>query len=82
MKNKLHSTEGIIRILRQADGGQTVETVCREHNISEATFYRWRKKYSDMDLSDARRLKELEKENAGRVDVGKSGAQGSQFKKW
>ena len=40
MKNKLHSTEGIIRILRQADGGQTVETVCREHNISEATFYR------------------------------------------
>ena len=64
MKNKLHSTEGIIRILRQADGGQTVETVCREHNISEATFYRWRKKYSDMDLSDARRLKELAKENA------------------
>ena len=64
MKNKLHSTEEIIRILRQADGGQTVETVFREHNISEATFYRWRKKYGDMDLSDARRLKELEKENA------------------
>ena len=64
MKNKLHSTEEIIRILRQADGGQTVETVFREHNISEATFYRWRKKYGDMDLSDARRLEELEKENA------------------
>jgi putative transposase len=64
MKNKLHSTEEIIRILRQADGGQTVETVCREHNISEATFYRWRKKYGDMDIADARRLKELEKENA------------------
>ena len=40
MKNKLHSTEGIIRILRQADGGQTVESVCRKHNISEASFYR------------------------------------------
>ena len=64
MKNKLHSTEEIIRILGHADGGQTVESVCREHNISEATFYRWRKKYGDMDLADARRLKELEKENA------------------
>ena len=64
MKNKLHSTEEIIRILRQADGGQTVESVCREHNISEASFYRRRKKYGDMDLADAKRLKELEKENA------------------
>ena len=40
-----------------------VEDLCREYNISKATFHRWRKKYGDMDLADAKRLKELEKEN-------------------
>ena len=64
MKQKSHSTEEVIRILRQADGGQTAQAVCREHNISEQTFYRWKKKYGGMELADARRLKELEKENA------------------
>ena len=64
MKQKKHSTEEIIRILRQADAGQPVPEVCREHNISEATFYRWKKKYGDMSLTDAKRLKELEKENS------------------
>jgi putative transposase len=64
MKQKQHSTEDIIRILRQADTDQTVESICREHNISKATFHRWRRKYGDMDLADAKRLKELEKENA------------------
>ena len=61
MKQKKHSTEEIIRILRQADAEQPVPEVCREHNISEATFYRWKKKYGDMSLADANRLKELEK---------------------
>jgi putative transposase len=64
MKRKSHSVEQIIRILRQADGAQTVAEVCREHNISEQTFYRWKKKYGGMDVSEARRLKELEKENS------------------
>ena len=41
MKQKQHSTEGIIRILRQAEEDQTVEDLCREHNISKATFHRW-----------------------------------------
>jgi putative transposase len=63
MKQKQHSTEEIIRILREAEGDQTVEDVCREHNISKATFHRWKRKYGDMDLADAKRLKELEKEN-------------------
>ena len=63
MKQKKHSTEEIIRILRQADAGQSVPEVCRAYNISEATFYRWKKKYGDMSLADAKRLKELEKEN-------------------
>ena len=64
MKSKTHSTEEIIRILRQADGGQTAQAVCREYNISEQTFYQWKKKYGGMELPDAKRLKELEKENA------------------
>ena len=63
MKQKQHSTEEIIRILREAEEDQTVEDVCREHNISKATFHRWKRKYGDMDLADAKRLKELEKEN-------------------
>ena len=51
MKGKAHSTEEIIRILRQADGGETAQSVCREHNISEQTFYRWKKKYGDYGIS-------------------------------
>ena len=64
MKQKQHSTEEINRILRQSDTDQTVESICRESNISKATFHRWKRKYGDMDIADAKRLKELEKENA------------------
>ena len=64
MKQKQHSTEEIIRILRQSDTDQTVESICRESNISKATFHRWKRKYGDMDIAEAKRLKELEKENA------------------
>ena len=63
MKKKRHTTEDIIRILRKADGQQTVEEVCREFNISEQTFYRWRRKYGRMEIADAKRLKELSDEN-------------------
>ena len=71
MKCKTHSTEEIIRILRQGDVGNTAQYVCREHNISEQTHYRWKKKYGDMELADAKRLKELEKENSElKNDVG------------
>ena len=64
MKSKTQCNEEIIRILLQADGGETAQAICREHNISEQTFYRWKKKYGAMELADAKRLKELEKENA------------------
>ena len=64
MKQKQHSTEEIIRILRQSDTDQTVESICRESNISKATFHRWKRKYGDMDIADPIRLKKLEKENA------------------
>ena len=63
MKQKQHSIEEIIRILRQAEEDQTVDDLCREHNIPKATFHRWKRKYGDMDLADAKRLKDLEKEN-------------------
>lgn len=52
-----------MRILRQAEGGQGVAQVCKEHNISEQTFYRWKRKYGGMEVSDAQRLKQLEEEN-------------------
>ena len=64
MKQKQHSTEEIIRMLRQAETDATIDSVCREHNVSKATFHRWKRKYGEMDLVDAKRLKELEKEKA------------------
>ena len=64
MKQKQHSTEEIIRILRPSGTDKTVESICRGSNISKATFHRWKRKYGDMDIADAKRLKELEKENA------------------
>lgn len=64
MKQKRHSTEAIIRILRDGDSGKRVEDLCREHNISQQTYFRWKKKYGNMELKDARKYRELEKENA------------------
>lgn len=62
---KRHSEEQIIRILREAEGGNVpIRDVCKQHNISEQTFYRWRDKFGGMEVADARRLKELESENA------------------
>jgi putative transposase len=65
MRPNHHTAEQIIRILEQAEKGeQTVAAICREHAIAENTFYRWRKTYGGMSVSEAQRLKELEKENA------------------
>ena len=62
---KRHSEEQIIRILREAESKETpIREVCRQHNITEQTLYRWRNKYGGMDVADARRLKDLESENA------------------
>ena len=63
MKGKKYSTEDKIRILRQADGGRSILEVCREANISEVTFHRWRNQFGQMEVSEAKRLKELEREN-------------------
>ena len=64
MKAHHYSAEQIIKILEQVERSeQTVGAVCREHGIAEATFYRWRKTYGGMNVAEAQRLKELEKEN-------------------
>jgi putative transposase len=64
MKGKRYTTEEKIRILREADAGpHSIVEVCREKNISEVTFHRWKKQFGQMDLNEARRLKDLEREN-------------------
>jgi putative transposase len=56
--------EQIIGLLREQEAGSSVKEVTRRHGISEQSFYRWKAKYGGMGISDARRLKELEAENA------------------
>ena len=64
MKGNRYTTEEKIRILREGDGGKSVVEVCREKNISEQTYYRWKRQFGMMEVNEARRLKELERENA------------------
>jgi putative transposase len=61
---KRFSEEQIIGILKEQEGGLKTGDVCRRHGICEATFYKWKSKYGGMDVSDARKLKALEVENA------------------
>jgi putative transposase len=63
MKAKRFTEEQIIGILRQAQAGMKIVDLCRIHGISDATFYNWRSKYGGMEVSDAKRLKQLEEEN-------------------
>ena len=60
---KRHTEEQIIRILQEAEGGLGIREVCRKHNVSEQSFYRWRNKFGGMQVSEAKRLRELEQEN-------------------
>ena len=63
MKRKRFSEEQIITILKQAEGGLPLPELIRQHGISEGTYYRWKSKFGGMELSDAKRLKQLEDEN-------------------
>jgi len=63
MKGKRFKEEQIIRILQEAEAGLAVSDVCRKYNCSEQSFYRWKAKFGGMDVSEAKRLKELEREN-------------------
>jgi putative transposase len=64
VKNSRFSEEQIIGILKQSEAGAKTGDLCRQHGISAATFYGWRSKYGGLDVSEARRLKQLEEENA------------------
>jgi len=68
MKRKFHKPEQIVKKLREADAaiasGSTVEQVCRQLGISDATYYNWRKQYGQMKLDQVKQLKALQKENA------------------
>lgn len=63
MKANRFSVAQIVAILKQQQGGQTVVQIAREHGISEATFYNWKQKYGGMEVSELKRLKDLEDEN-------------------
>ena len=64
MKQKRFTDEQIIRILQEAQSGLTVADVCRKYNCSEQSFYRWKAKFGGMDICEAKRLRELERENS------------------
>ena len=63
MQGKRHSEEQIIGVLKQAQAGVKTTEICRQHGISEQTFYRWKAKYGGLELSEAKRLRQLEDEN-------------------
>jgi putative transposase len=64
MKKTRFTETQIVSILKSADAGLKVKDLCREHGISEATYYNWKSKYGGMEASDVKRMKELEAENA------------------
>jgi putative transposase len=64
MKRSRFTQEQIIAVLREQEAGVPTAEVCRKHGISTATFYAWKAKYGGMDVSEAKRLKQLEDENA------------------
>jgi len=64
MKSSRFSEEQIIGILREQEAGIPTSDICRKYGISSATFYKWKAKYGDLGISDAKRLKALEDENA------------------
>ena len=63
MRKRRFTEQQIIKVLKQVEGGRSVQDVCREYGVSQATYYNWKAKYGGMEASDIKRLKELEAEN-------------------
>jgi len=63
MKKKRFTETQIVSILHQQEAGKSVKEISREHGISDATFYNWKAKYGGMELSDVKKMKDLEEEN-------------------
>ena len=64
MKRSRFTEEQIIGVLKEHQAGLSAPELCRKHGISDATFYNWRSKYGGMEISEAKRLKQLEDENS------------------
>jgi putative transposase len=64
MAKRGHSEEEILRVLREAESGDSVVGVCRQHGISQQTFYLWKKKFAGLGLSELRELRQLREENS------------------
>jgi putative transposase len=64
MGKRGHSEEEILRVLREAESGETVVEVCRKHGISQQSFYLWKKKYAGLGLQELRELRQLRDENS------------------
>ena len=64
MKRARFSEEQIIGVLKAAEVAGNIRLVCQEHNITEQTFYRWRRKYGGMEVAEAKKLRDLERENS------------------
>jgi len=63
MRKSRFTEHQIVQILKSVESGRTVKDVCREHGVSNATYYKWKSKYGGMEASDIERMKDLEAEN-------------------
>ena len=64
MKRSRYSETQVVAILKEGEAGRLVAEICREHGISNATYYKWKSKYGGMEASDLKRMRELEDENS------------------